>query len=77
MDLIQKVSAIKKEQQMFKRFLSFLFILLFSLGFVLAQTNPKHVRVSGYTRKDGTYVRRISEQHQIKPIETIFQLKKM
>ena len=31
-------------------------ILSLWLEFVVGQTNPNHVRVSGYTRKDGTYV---------------------
>ena len=41
---------------MFKKFFSLFFLLIFCLEFVFSQTNPKHVRVSGYTRKDGTYV---------------------
>jgi tetratricopeptide (TPR) repeat protein len=39
-------------------FLKFLFVFLFALltFFSFAQTNPRHVRVSGYTRSNGTYV---------------------
>lgn len=41
---------------MFKKILAFLVILFLWFGFVFGRTNPNHVRVSGYTRKDGTYV---------------------
>lgn len=41
---------------MLKKYLLLLLLFLSCLGFVFAQTNSKHVRVSGYTRKDGTYV---------------------
>lgn len=41
---------------MFKRLIVIFFLLLFCIEFVFGQTNPSHVRVSGYTRKDGTYV---------------------
>lgn len=41
---------------MIKKIFALLFILFMCLGYVFAQTNPNHVRVSGYTRKDGTYV---------------------
>ena len=41
---------------MFKKLLLLFFLLIICLGFVFSQTNSKHVRVSGYTRKDGTYV---------------------
>lgn len=47
---------IKNNQLMFKKYLLLFWILLSCLGFVSAQTNSKHVSVSGYTRKDGTYV---------------------
>lgn len=33
-----------------------LFLIIVCLTQVNAQTNPNHVRVSGYTRSDGTYV---------------------
>ncbi len=36
-------------------FLAILYFLL-STSLVLAQTNPKHTYIKGYTRKDGTYV---------------------
>lgn len=41
---------------MLRKFISLLLLFFSCLGFVFAQTNSKHIRVSGYTRKDGTYV---------------------
>ena len=41
---------------MLKKFFLTFIILLKLFGFAFGQTNPNHVRVSGYTRKDGTYV---------------------
>ena len=40
----------------FMKTVLFLFLLLSTLTSVFAQTNPSHVKVSGYYRKDGTYV---------------------
>ncbi|QJD80208.1 hypothetical protein [Spirosoma rhododendri] len=41
---------------MFEKTLALFVVLFVWFGFVFGQTNPNHVRVSGYTRKDGTYV---------------------
>ncbi|MCF6271378.1 MAG: hypothetical protein L3J41_16830 [Melioribacteraceae bacterium] len=40
----------------FKRYFPFFFVLLISIQILFAQTNPSHVRVSGYYRSNGTYV---------------------
>lgn len=41
---------------MFKKVFIFICCIVLISGLVLSQTNPRHVRVSGYYRKDGTYV---------------------
>ena len=41
---------------MIKKILLILILLFFYFGLVFSQTNPNHLKVSGYTRKDGTYV---------------------
>ena len=40
-----------------KRIISFLLLFVFIANSVQSQTNPRHVKVKGYYRKDGTYVR--------------------
>ncbi len=41
---------------MLRKIFSLLIIAFFCFGLAFSQTNPKHVKVSGYYRKDGTYV---------------------
>jgi hypothetical protein len=41
---------------MIKKLVGFVFLLLVSLGLVIAQSNPKHVQVNGYYKDNGTYV---------------------
>ena len=41
---------------MFRTLIVFHFFLLFCLGLIFAQTNTKHIRISGYYKKNGTYV---------------------
>lgn len=41
---------------MIKKIFLFIAFILLCFGLAESQTNPNHVKVSGYTRKDGTYV---------------------
>jgi hypothetical protein len=46
----------KLTHAMLRRLLFLVFVLFLLIAPLLGQTNPHHVRVSGYTRSDGTYV---------------------
>ena len=41
---------------MFRKLIVLFCLIFFCLEFIFAQTNPKHIRVSGYYKKNGTYV---------------------
>lgn len=53
---IQKKLKINNKILMVKKFFLTIIFTLIWLGLAFGQINPNHVRVSGYTRKDGTYV---------------------
>ena len=56
---IQKVPVIQKKKQillMFRQLIVLFFLIFFCLGFIFGQTNPKHIRVGGNYKQDGTYV---------------------